>query len=226
MELVFATSFRQWLLPQLRLGQTPLSWRFIMLPSRQRAMENRRCFPVILWTWLNASDAWLRRLAARCSICKRWRTFELSLTGMTRSLFAVYRRRNQPRQMVGRGLPSLKPTTVQRLICPAGGTNSPYHFTCWPAGFLPPGRHFKPSGRARFTNFLSGAERALQISSLAGVLVFLVQPAPARQRGADASFDRAVQALNAGKLDDAKRFADAAQEANPERPDIRNLRGA
>src|SRR5262249_50121916 len=191
-----------------------------------RAMENKRCFLVILRTWLNAFGAWLRRLAGKCSIRDRWRTFGPSLTGMTRSPFAVYRRRNQPRQMVGRGLPSLKPTTVQRLICPAGGTNSPYHFTCWPAGFLPPRRHFKPNGRARFTNFLSGAERLLSVTLLVGVLLFFAQPGSARQRGPEASFDSAVQAFNAGKLEDAERFANAAQEANPKRPDILNLRGA
>jgi tetratricopeptide (TPR) repeat protein len=142
--------------------------------------------------------------------------------------------RGLPSQMVGRGprraqsrrLLSLKPRTAQRLICPARGTSSPYHFTCLPPDSLQPRRHGKPNGRARFANFLSGAERLLLVSLFISILEFLAQPGAARQPGPDASFNAAVQAFNAGKLEDAERLADAAEEANPKRPDIRNLRGA
>ncbi len=80
--------------------------------------------------------------------------------------------------------------------------------------------------RSLLGSFLSGAERVLLVSLLISILEFLAQPGSARQPGSDASFNAAVQAFNAGKLEDAERIADAAEEANPKRPDIRNLRGA
>jgi tetratricopeptide (TPR) repeat protein len=78
--------------------------------------------------------------------------------------------------------------------------------------------------RNRSGSFLSGA--VLPVSLLVSILAFFAQPGSARQRGADTSFDNAVQAFNAGKLQDAERLADAAEEANPKKPEIRNLRGA
>ena len=67
---------------------------------------------------------------------------------------------------------------------------------------------------------------ALSVSLLVSMLAFFAPPGSARQRDADASFDSAVQAFNRGKLEDAERLANVAEEANPKRCDIRNLRGA
>jgi tetratricopeptide (TPR) repeat protein len=75
-------------------------------------------------------------------------------------------------------------------------------------------------------SFLTGAERVLSVSLLASILPFCAQPGLARPRNTDSSFDSALKAFNAGKLEDAERLAGAAEEANPKRPDIRNLRGA
>jgi tetratricopeptide (TPR) repeat protein len=47
-----------------------------------------------------------------------------------------------------------------------------------------------------------------------------------RERGASTSYERAVGAFNAGKLEEALRLAAAAEEENPKKPDIPNLRGA
>jgi tetratricopeptide (TPR) repeat protein len=66
----------------------------------------------------------------------------------------------------------------------------------------------------------------LSISQVALGLGFLVQCDSARSGSADTPFDSAVRAFNAGKLEDAERMAEAAERANPKRPDIPNLRGA
>jgi len=122
--------------------------------------------------WSDAFDAWLRRLAGKCSVSGGREIFELSLTRIFGSPLVSRRRRNRP------------------------------------------------------GSFPSSGDGALWVSLLVSILAFFPQPGPARQRGADASFDSAVQAFNAGRLGDAERLADAAGEANPKRPDIWNLRGA
>lgn len=69
-------------------------------------------------------------------------------------------------------------------------------------------------------------ERLLWISLIASSLAFLVYSGSARGRSTDTSFASAIRAFNAGKFEDAERMAEAAERANPKRPDIPNLRGA
>jgi len=69
-------------------------------------------------------------------------------------------------------------------------------------------------------------ERLLLISLIAASLAFLVYGGSARGRSTDTQFDSAVRAFNAGKFEDAERMAEAAERANPKRPEIPNLRGA
>jgi tetratricopeptide (TPR) repeat protein len=70
------------------------------------------------------------------------------------------------------------------------------------------------------------SKRLLSISLIAGSLVFLIPGGSARGRSTDTSLDSAIKAFNAGKFEDAERMAEAAERANPKRPEIPNLRGA
>jgi tetratricopeptide (TPR) repeat protein len=69
-------------------------------------------------------------------------------------------------------------------------------------------------------------KRLLSISLIAGGLAFLVHGGSACGRSTETPFDSAIRAFNAGKLEEAERMAEAAERANPKRPDIPNLRGA
>ena len=69
-------------------------------------------------------------------------------------------------------------------------------------------------------------ERLLSLFLIAFSLSLLVHGGSARARSADTPFDNALRAFNAGKLEDAERIAEAAERANPKRPEIPNLRGA
>jgi tetratricopeptide (TPR) repeat protein len=58
------------------------------------------------------------------------------------------------------------------------------------------------------------------------VVAFFTCAGSARQRDDDAPFATAVKAFNSGRFEDAERLANAAQKANPKKPDIPNLLGA
>src|SRR5690349_7277237 len=58
------------------------------------------------------------------------------------------------------------------------------------------------------------------------VVAFFTCAGSARQRDDDAPFATAVKAFNSGRFEDAERLANAAQKANPKKPDIANLLGA
>ena len=64
------------------------------------------------------------------------------------------------------------------------------------------------------------------MSLIAGSLPFLLHGGSASGRSTDTPFDGAIRAFNAGKFDDAEKMAEAAERANPKRPEIPNLRGA
>ena len=69
-------------------------------------------------------------------------------------------------------------------------------------------------------------QRWLSISLISASLAFPIHGGSARGRSTDTPFDSAVKAFDAGKFEDAERMAEAAERANPKRPDIPNLRGA
>jgi len=69
-------------------------------------------------------------------------------------------------------------------------------------------------------------ERLLSLSLIAASLALVVYGGSARGRSTDTQFDSAIRAFNAGKFEDAERMAEAAERANPKRPEIPNLRGA
>jgi tetratricopeptide (TPR) repeat protein len=70
------------------------------------------------------------------------------------------------------------------------------------------------------------ALRTLTVLLLAGCLPFFAHAGSPQQHSADSAFESAVKAFNEGKLEEAERLADAAEKANPKKPDIPNLRGA
>jgi tetratricopeptide (TPR) repeat protein len=90
-----------------------------------------------------------------------------------------------------------------------------------PAGCILP-RKVQPGSRA----FLSHLGRAFLIFLALSGLALSVDAESGGGRDAQTSYDRALRAFNAEKLEDAQKLAAAAEGANPRKPEIANLRGA